>query len=107
MIYFRQRNFGTRTSFQQGRGGNQYNFSNRGNIWSGPVNNGRINKPAGRHSGGGDVVDLRHLIIKKNRMHISDARDKLANIAKFTGDLRTKIHRRNTNRVSSFLEMQV
>lgn len=51
------------------------------------------------------VVDARNKIIQKNRAKIHDARDKLAQIAKRSGDARLKLLKKNINSLKKFGEL--
>lgn len=48
------------------------------------------------------VIDARNKIIQKNRAKITDARDKLAQIAKRSGDARFKLLKKNINSLKKF-----
>lgn len=59
-----------------------------------PMNKRQANNKAassGRFNAGKPIVDARNKIIQKNRLKIRDARDKLVQIAKRSGDARLKL----------------
>lgn len=53
--------------------------------------NGTNGSSNNSNGGGGKIIDARNKIIQKNRLKIRDARDKLAQIAKRSGDARLKL----------------
>ncbi|XP_037029621.1 polymerase delta-interacting protein 3-like [Bradysia coprophila] len=60
-------------------------------------NNSKGAPSAGRFNAGKPVVDARNKIIQKNRSKIRDARDKLVQIAKRSGDARLKLMKKQEN----------
>jgi hypothetical protein len=86
---------------------------NKKNIGIGGRPNGRVNKPLSKQpqqplkgrvntkTVGKPLVDARMKIIQKNRQRLTDARDKLAEIAKQT-DARSKIKGRKMVRFITF-----
>lgn len=52
----------------------------------------KVKRLGGAIGGGGVIIDARNKIVQKNRSKIRDARDKLAQIAKRSGDARHKLN---------------
>lgn len=66
--------------------------------------NNSATKTSGRFNAGKPIVDARNKIIQKNRSKIRDARDKLVQIAKRSGDARLKLIKKQENhRVPMYL----
>lgn len=63
---------------------------------------GKITRPPKKQ-----IVDARNTIIQKNRSKIVDARDKLAQITKRSGDARLKLLKKNRNNQSSQRPMRM
>lgn len=60
-------------------------------------NNNKSPSTSGRFNAGKPIVDARNKIIQKNRSKIRDARDKLVQIAKRSGDARLKLMKKQEN----------
>lgn len=66
----------------------------------------KVKRLGGAIGGGGVIIDARNKIVQKNRSKIRDARDKLAQIAKRSGDARQKLNSKRTQSAEKYYSLK-